>query len=81
MRNLEASVLVAKKWNIDSMQRAEMSLQSRNPSAYAIGSHIFVIEALDPPAQFNQVSQNMKLTATAQHGPNGKLSAQQLCNP
>lgn len=50
MRNLDASVLVAKKRNIDSMQRAEISLQSRNPSAYAIGSHILRIESLDPPA-------------------------------
>jgi hypothetical protein len=33
MRSAEASVLVAKNWKMDSMQRAEMSLQSRKPSA------------------------------------------------
>ena len=38
MRSTLASVLVAKNWKMDSMQRALMSLQSRKPSAYAIGS-------------------------------------------
>ena len=38
MRSTLASVLVAKNWKMDSMHRALMSLQSRKPSAYAIGS-------------------------------------------
>ena len=35
MRSTDASVFVAKNWNMVSMQRALMSSQSKNPSAYA----------------------------------------------
>ncbi len=37
MRRRDASVFVAKNWKMDSMQRALMSSQDRNPSAYATG--------------------------------------------
>ena len=43
MRRRDASVFVAKNWKMDSMQRALMSSQDRNPSAYATGflQHVF----------------------------------------
>ena len=49
MRRAEASVLVAKNWKIVSMQRALMSLQSKKPRAYAMGSHMRSMLACEPP--------------------------------
>ena len=53
MRRTDASVRTAKSWKMVNMHRADVLSQSMKPNAYAMGSHMRLMEPRDPPLPMN----------------------------
>mmetsp|Transcript_10123 Transcript_10123/g.23654 ORF Transcript_10123/g.23654 Transcript_10123/m.23654 type:complete len:242 (+) Transcript_10123:738-1463(+) len=75
MRRTEASVRMAKSMKMVSIARALISSQSRNPSAYAIGSHIRSRLPRLPPNRRNHSEKEMSSRSRTMSMPPSKSTS------